>query len=648
MTAGGAQALMAFLAGGDAGRNKAFREIVETLPVAIYATDAEGRLTYFNDAAKKLSGRTPELGTDKWCVTWKLFLPDGTPQPHDQCPMALALKGLSLPNGIECVAERPDGTRFWFAPYPAVLRDGEGRIVGGVNVLVDITDRKNAEIEAREQLRTIIEATPECVKIVARDGTLLFMNAPGLEMVGAASAEAIAGMKVCDLIAPEDRERFREFNERICRGEKGSMEFNMVSLQGVRRNMESHAAPLQYVDGSTVQLAIAHDISERKQAERAGLRLSAIVDSSDDAIISKDLNGIITSWNKSAERLFGYTAAEAVGQPITMLIPSDRLGEEPNILSRLRRGERVDHFETVRRRKDGMLLDISLTISPVRDERGTIVGASKIARDISERKLAEQERRDLEESERALAIAAALRETEAELARVSRALTVGELATSIAHEVNQPLAAIVTNGEAGLRWLNGKAPKVQEAQESLELIVRDANRASAVIRRIREFLKKDSQQVELDIRDVVQEAAALVRDDLLKKQIALRLELADDLPPVRGDRIQLQQVILNLIMNGSDAIAELTDGLCELIVIAQRSGTDQVLVAVRDCGAGADPQNVTRMFDPFFTTKQSGIGMGLSISRSIIEAHGGHIWAEPNDGPGLTVQFTLPLERETP
>jgi len=322
-------------------------------------------------------------------VTWKIFLPDGTPLPHDQCPMALALKGIPVPNGIECVAERPDGTRSWFTPYPAVLRDSKGVIVGGVNVLVDITDRKSAEIEAKEHFRTIIETTTECVKIVARDGTLLFMNPRGLGMVGAASAEAIAGTKIYDLIAPEDRERFREFNERICRGEKGSLEFDIVSLQGVRLNMESHAAPLQHVNGSTVQLAITHDVSERKRVERAGLLLSAIVDSCDDAIISKDLNGIITSWNKSAERLFGYTAAEAVGMPVTMLIPSDRLEEEPDILSRLRRGERVDHFETVRRRKDGTLLDISLTISPVRDERGAIVGASKIARDISGRKRAE-------------------------------------------------------------------------------------------------------------------------------------------------------------------------------------------------------------------------------------------------------------------
>ena len=398
MTAGGAQALTAFLARGEAGQNKAFREIVEILPVAIYATDAEGRLTYFNDAAKKLSGRTPELGTDRWCVTWKIFLPDGTPLPHDQCPMALALKGVSVPNGIECIAERPDGTRFWFTPYPAVLRDGEGRIAGGVNVLVDITDRKNAEIAAEEQYRTIIETTPECVKIVARDGTLLFMNPQGLGMVGAASAEAIAGARVYDLIAPEDRERFREFNERICRGEKGSMEFDVITLQGVRRNMESHAAPLRHVDGSTVQLGITHDVSERKRAERAGLLLSAIVDSSDDAIISKDLNGIITSWNKSAERLFGFTPEEAIDKTVAeLLIPGDRQDEEGKILARLYGGERVDHFETVRRRKDGVLLDVSLTISPVKDSRGNVIGASKIVRDITSRKRAEDDLRASEE-----------------------------------------------------------------------------------------------------------------------------------------------------------------------------------------------------------------------------------------------------------
>jgi signal transduction histidine kinase len=248
-----------------------------------------------------------------------------------------------------------------------------------------------------------------------------------------------------------------------------------------------------------------------------------------------------------------------------------------------------------------------------------------------------------------VAVATALRETETELARVARALTVGELATSIAHEVNQPLTAIVTNAGAGLRWLQGKAPKVREARASLKLIVRDGNRASEVIRRIREFLKKDSPQITpLDINSVALEAVALVHDDLLKKGIALRVELSAGLRQVRGDRIQLEQVILNLILNGSEAIAAASSGPRELVVASRTAGTDQVLLTVRDSGRGTDSQNLQRMFEAFFTTKPAGMGMGLSISRSIIEAHGGRIWAAPNDGPGLTVQFSLPAETGNP
>lgn len=386
MTRGGAEALTAFISRGDLS-DTVFHEMVDALPVAIYMTDAEGRLTYFNPAAEKLSGRTPELGTGRWCVTWKLFLADGTPLPHDQCPMAVALKSSEVPTGIECIAERPDGTRFWFAPYPAVLRDAEGSIIGGINLLVDITDRKNAEMEANEQFRTIVETTPESVTIIAPDGTLVFMNASGLRMVAASCAEAVIGKTVQDIIAPEDWERFREFNEMICGGRKAMLQFEIVGLNGERRHVETYAAPFRHADGSTVHLAVTHDITERKRAERAALLLSAIVDSSDDAIISKDLDGVITSWNKGAERLFGYTAEEAIGQTVaSLLIPEDRQDEEPDILARLRRGERVDHFETLRRRKDGSLIDISLTISPVKNAQGVIIGASKIARDITERK----------------------------------------------------------------------------------------------------------------------------------------------------------------------------------------------------------------------------------------------------------------------
>src|SRR5581483_8336353 len=249
MTPAGAKQLSALVSGSRID-DSVFRAMVEELPVAIYTTDAEGRLTYFNKAAVKLSGRLPEIGTDQWCVTWKIFLPDGTYLPHDQCPMAVALKGAEVPTGIECMAERPDGTRFWFSPCPAVVRDAEGRIIGGINLLVDITDRKNSEIEANEQFRAVVETTPECVKIVAEDGALLFMNTSGLAMVGAGSPSAVIGASIYDLIAEEDRERFRSMNERVCRGEKASLEFDIVRLDGIRRHIETHAATLRHSNGT--------------------------------------------------------------------------------------------------------------------------------------------------------------------------------------------------------------------------------------------------------------------------------------------------------------------------------------------------------------------------------------------------------------
>jgi PAS domain S-box-containing protein len=365
--------------------NGVLREIVEALPMAVYVTDAEGRLTYFNQAAVKLSGRVPELGTNQWYVLWKLFLADGSPLAHEESPMATALQG-GEPSGIECLAKRPDGTHFWFTASSAVLRDANGKITGGIHLLEDITEKKEKELEGRDHFRAMVETSPECVKIVAADGTLLQMNAVGIRMAGASLAEELIGSNVYDLIAPEDRDRFREFNQRVCHGETGSLAFDMINLQGARRQMETHATPLHQYGGRTVQLAITRDVTERSEAERASLLLGEIVNSSDDAIISKNLDGVITSWNIGAERLFGYRADEVVGQPVTILIPADRLQEEPRILNRLKRGERVDHFETIRKRKDGVLLDISLTISPVKDRNGKIVGVSKIARDITERK----------------------------------------------------------------------------------------------------------------------------------------------------------------------------------------------------------------------------------------------------------------------
>jgi len=292
---------------------------------------------------------------------------------------------------VEFRAVRPGGEVRWLTTSARVVQDKQGRSVRMLGATMDVTERKAAEeavCASEERFRAIVETTPECVKVVAADGTLLHMNSAGLELMGV-GANQIIGKSVYDRLAPEFVDAYRTFHESICRGEKGSLEFDIIGPDGQRRHMETHAAPLRNPDGTMVQLAITRDATGRQSRERAALLLGAIVDSSDDAIISKDLNGIITSWNKSAERVFGYTEAEAIGQPVTILIPPDRLDEEVDIIGRLKQGERVDHFETIRRCKDGTLLDLSLTISPVKDAQGRIIGASKIARDISERKRAE-------------------------------------------------------------------------------------------------------------------------------------------------------------------------------------------------------------------------------------------------------------------
>jgi NO-binding membrane sensor protein with MHYT domain len=238
----------------------------------------------------------------------------------------------------------------------------------------------------------------------------------------------------------------------------------------------------------------------------------------------------------------------------------------------------------------------------------------------------------------------ALRQAQANLAHLSRVMTLGELTASISHEVNQPIAAIVTNGQVCLRLLALETPRPEEMRAAVERIVRDANRASEVIQRIRALAKRSEPlMVSLDINDVIREAILLVQREVLSHGVSLRTELASGLPPVLGDRVQLQQVVINLLINGVEAMAPITDRPCEIVIRSQQHEAGQVLVAVLDSGIGLDSETAERLFSAFFTTKPSGMGMGLSISRSIIRAHGGRLWASPNTDHGAAFQFTVPI-----
>jgi signal transduction histidine kinase len=265
---------------------------------------------------------------------------------------------------------------------------------------------------------------------------------------------------------------------------------------------------------------------------------------------------------------------------------------------------------------------------------------------MSQRRRLEAALRESEERRRADEAEQALHQAQVELARVTRVVTLGELTASIAHEINQPLAGVVTNGQASLRWLSQDPPRLDQVRAAVERAVRDGNRASDVIRRIRALAKKtDPLKEPLDINDVVQEGILLVRREIQNQGVALRTDFAPALPPVIGDRVQLQQVIINLMMNGVEAMVPVEDRPREILVRSEPHETEHVLVAVRDSGIGIDSTTAGRLFSPFFTTKQGGMGMGLSISRSIIAAHGGRLWVSPNPDHGATFQFTLPVSK---
>ncbi|MDA9453778.1 ATPase, partial [Bradyrhizobium sp. CCBAU 21359] len=240
-----------------------------------------------------------------------------------------------------------------------------------------------------------------------------------------------------------------------------------------------------------------------------------------------------------------------------------------------------------------------------------------------------------------------LRRAQSELAHVTRVTTLGELTTSIAHEINQPLAAIISNADACLGWMGREAPNLSAARSSVEWIIEDAIRASEVIRRIRALAKKgEIEMAPLDINEVVKDVIALVTRELVTHRVTLRTELTAGLPRILGDRIQLQQVIINLVMNGIEAMEAVTDRTCELLIQSSKNDLGHIHLAVTDCGVGIAENDADRVLDPFFTTKPTGLGMGLSICRSIVEAHGGRLSMVHKSGPGATFQVALPPHKE--
>jgi PAS domain S-box-containing protein len=556
-----------------------------------------------------------------------------------------------------------DGSIKYVYALSRAVRDAAGNLEV-VGAITDVTERERLEQGLRlseGRYRYIFDFVPVALWHVVSDDTLAFLQ--DLRKRGVVDLDRYFDENPDAVYRAMEGTRLIECNQRtvqlfgardahdmqgpVSRFWKNSAENYRKLLVARFNGQEAYQVetPLTTFDGRTVEglyfymafppslnapgVSLAGFLDETDRL-RMQSRLAAIVSSSDDAIIGKSLDGIVTSWNAGAANVFGYQAQEMIGQSIVRVIPPELQSEELEILQRIRAGERIKNYETKRVAKDGKHIDISLTISPVLDHVGNVVGASKVARDITAERRA----------------AAELRQVQAELVRVARVTTLGELTATIAHEVNQPLAGVVSSGNACLRWLSNEPPDIAAARKSVERVISAGERAAEVIKRVRALVEKTPPQREqLNINDAIAEVLSLMAGEIQRHSIALRTELADGAPVVRGDRIQLQQVILNLILNAVDAMRGVP-ARRDLVVSSTPREPDGVLVTVRDSGAGLDEASMDRLFEPFFTTKAEGMGIGLAVSRTIIQSHGGELWAERNTPRGAIFAFTVPADGE--
>jgi PAS domain S-box-containing protein len=535
----------------------------------------------------------------------------------------------------ELVQTRSDESLVTVSSRWSLWRDVQGRPLAILATNNDVTQRKQMEAEIMRQqreLRATIDAIPGMVWSSGPDGCVSFINERWSDM--GISLVNLRGELWRAVVHPDDVSQLEEaWSGARATSEMFSHVARMRRGDGVYRWLHIRGAPLMDEDGRVLRwYGVNTDIEERKLAEEALERSEAFLARaqglSHTGSIGMKIPGGEMSWSVEACRIFGYPPGTQPSRQLVMdrIHPEDA-GLVHALFERAMRGEPHVDVEHRLLLPDGAQKYVHFVAHAMTSQSGQpeYVGALM---DVTESKMTQE----------------ALHRSMTELAHATRVTTLGELTASIAHEVSQPISAIVTNGGAALRWMTRDVPDWHEASTSIEAMIRDARRASDIIRRIRTLVQKhDLQHAVLGVNAIVEESIELVRHELQKQRTELAVELSAEPLYVLGDRVQLQQVVINLLINGVQAMAAASGARKTMLVRTSRPDPAHVLVLVRDSGTGITDEDAGRLFNAFFTTKPEGMGMGLSICRSIVEAHGGRIWAESNEEHGATLQFTLPL-----
>ncbi len=473
--------------------------------------------------------------------------------------------------------------------------------------------------EQAAQLAAIVESSDDAIVGKDLNGMVKSWN-KAAERIFGWKADEIIGKSILLVIPPELHRDEDLILEKIRRGER-IQHFDTVRMRkdGSRFNVSVTVSPIKDQNGNVIGAAkIARDVTQQKRAAEAAFKLAAIVESSEDAIVSKDLNGIVASWNKAAERIFGWKAEEIIGQPILLIIPPELHDDEPRILAKIRAGERIEHFETIRVRKTGERLNISLTISPIRDQNGKIIGAAKVARDVTQQK-----------------------KLEAAIQTSERLASVGKLAATVAHEINNPLEA-VTNFIYLAKQQPGLSDKILRY---LNYADQELGRVAHIAQQTLGFYRDSSHPVLLEVRELIEDVLTIYERKAKYKSLALERQIEPGLQ-IYGLQGELKQILSNLIANAIDASH--THGK---IIIRARTSMDLknagcgVRITIADNGSGIAAKDKAKLFSPFFTTKKDvGTGLGLWITRDLLEKKGGYIRFRSKDSKpsGTVMSIYLP------